>query len=183
MAGEGVCGRERSGPRGQPVLGAPSHHSELALLCCGMQTAAPATAQSTAQHSTAQPSPLTWSDVFMAPPGAQGHAATAPVVAFVAASKTGTRPVAMSTGACPLPLASMGSTRNTGQGRRGDRREADQCGLCVDCHGIQASVGLGRGGPACYPLFSYLLHAHAQACTHTSTTQIASTPPPPRSPA
>lgn len=55
----------------------------------------------------------------MAPPGAQGQAEMAPVVAFVAASKTGTRPVAMSTGGCPLPLESMGCTRNTGGGWAG----------------------------------------------------------------
>ena len=56
----------------------------------------------------------TWSDGVMGPPGAQEQADTAPVVALAAASNTGTRPVAISTGAWPLPLASMGSTRKTG---------------------------------------------------------------------
>ena len=52
----------------------------------------------------------------IAPPGAQGQAVIGPVLAVAAASNTGTRPVAISTGAWAVPLESMGIGRNTAGG-------------------------------------------------------------------
>lgn len=86
----------------------------------------------------------TWSEGVMGPPGAQEQAEMAPVVALAAASNTGTRPVAISTGACPLPLSSMGSTRKTGRGEAAGQ-QGGKCGAIEERRRGPACMGAGPG--------------------------------------
>lgn len=86
---------------------AAGKHAWFTVLCTGMQHAL---------------EPASWTDKktrptcdcgCMAPPGAHEHVVMLAAVAVLAASNTGTLPVAISTGACGAPLASIGIGRNT----------------------------------------------------------------------